>query len=116
MKKEDLHILALNTFYLADGNPGAISCINCITSFNEYKKLDAQKMIDVMDIELGLRGSRFYMLWNDCCDRDVGQLELLLYNFKKGFIMKEDIIKNLDQVRARPMKVKSFEELELENL
>jgi len=53
---------------MGEGNPGAMSCTMDMLS-NEKVHL-----ILILDT-LGLYGSNLYMLWSDCCNRDLEELE-----------------------------------------
>ena len=60
-------------------------------------------LLDILYFDsLGIYGSKIYMLWNDCCDRDMGKLNETLQYFREGDISEEEIHANLDKVRAEP--------------
>jgi hypothetical protein len=46
---------------------------------------------------IGLYGSKAYMLWNDCCRRNLEEVELVLRNYQMGYLSKEKIQENLSQ-------------------
>lgn len=57
------------TFDICEGNPGALSFVMQAYEANVFRAERAfQRMKDN-----GITGSRLYMLWNDCCDRDTGK-------------------------------------------
>lgn len=63
---------------------------------------------------IGLYGSQAYMLWNDCCDRDIEKVELVLRNCQMGKLSDNEILSNVSQGRGTPFKnLKSFKELGL---
>lgn len=63
---------------------------------------------------LRLYGSRAYMLWNDCCNRNIEQVELVLLNHQKGHLSKDEIEKNLNAMRGKPFEnLKSFEGMDV---
>ena len=61
---------------------------------------------------LELYGSKIYMLWNDCCNRDIKEVDKVLRNCQMGNLSKEAIHKNLNQGRGTPFEdLKTIEEL-----
>ena len=64
-------------YALCAGNPGALSFI--VKAYHESSR-DAEYGFNRM-AENGITGSRLYMLWNDCCERDTRQvLDVMLYD------------------------------------
>ena len=65
------------SFDLCEGNPGALTFMGQAYSINPFKAENAfQRMQDNK-----IRGSKLYMLWNDCCDRDTNKaVEIMLNN------------------------------------
>lgn len=62
---------------LCAGNPGTLSFIS--EAYRESPR-DAEYGFNRM-AENGITGSRLYMLWNDCCERDTRQaLDVMLYD------------------------------------
>ena len=82
---------------MSEGNPGALTCMMEMIDSNPMALLD----ILYFD-SLGIYGSKIYMLWNDCCDRDMNKLNETLRYFREGDISEEEIHANLDKVRAEP--------------
>jgi len=97
---------------MSDGNPGAITCLMDIMQKQDwYGGADSFIMILSFDT-LELYGSNLYILWSDCCDRDLVKLELVLRNWQMGNLTKEEIHKNLSQGRGTPFtNLKSLDEL-----
>lgn len=92
---------------MSEGNPGALTCL-----MEMIKKKDWYIIMILHLDTLELYGSKLYMLWNDCCDRDLVKMELVLRNNQMGKLSKEDIHRNLDSGRGTPfMNLKSLEEL-----
>ena len=69
-------------FDMAMGNPGALAFM--MEAYNPKKE-----MRDIIQVEIAFRrmreanikGSKLYMLWNDCCDRDTEKaLEIMREN------------------------------------
>ena len=87
---------------MAEGNPGACACImEMISKRDWYANVDPIMMILMLD-EIGVYGDKLYKLWNDCCGRDLVQLELVLRNFQTGHLPKDVIKRNVMQVRGIP--------------
>lgn len=82
---------------MADGNPGAIACMMQMMNNSPMAMLDIL-YLDSMEIY----GEKIYMLWNDCCNKDMEKLDATLKYFRSGKISKEKILENLSQVRATP--------------
>lgn len=82
---------------MSEGNPGALTCMMEMIDSNPMA------MLDILYFDsLGIYGSKIYMLWNDCCDRDMNKLNETLRYFREGDISEEEIHANLDKVRAEP--------------
>lgn len=64
------------TFDICAGNPGALTFLMEAYKLNAGKAESAfQKMQNV-----GITGSRLYMIWNDCCDRDTDKAVDMILN------------------------------------
>lgn len=82
---------------MSEGNPGALTCMM------EMMDSNPMALLDILFFDsLGIYGSKIYMLWNDCCDRDMNKLNETLRYFREGDISEEEIHANLDKVRAEP--------------
>ena len=57
------------TFDICAGNPGALQFLMQAYDMDMFK---AEQGFQRMQ-RAGITGARLYMLWNDCCDRDVEQ-------------------------------------------
>jgi hypothetical protein len=97
---------------MSEGNPGALTCLMGMMQKSDwYGGMDSLAAILSFDT-IGLYGSNLYMLWNDCCDRDLTKLELVLRNWQMGNLSAEEIHKNISQGRGTPFEnLKSLEEL-----
>ncbi|MBR3256417.1 hypothetical protein IKG10_01975 [Candidatus Saccharibacteria bacterium] len=73
---------------MSDGNPGAVSVI--------MEMLGDILMLDSMDI----RGSRLYMLNNDCYQRDLAKYKRTLMMLRLGVFTQEQIRSNLERPYA----------------
>ena len=58
----------LVSFDICEGNPGALTFLMEAYRKNPFKAEAAFKRMQ----DAGVTGSRLYMLWNDCCDRNTG--------------------------------------------
>ena len=97
---------------MSEGNPGAVTCMmKMIEKTDWYGELDGVVLILYLDT-IGIYGSQIYMLWNDCCDRNLEKLELVLRNFQMGKLTAQEIIQNVSQERGTPfVGLKSLTEL-----
>ena len=81
---------------MCEGNPGALNVImqmiNTPSGFLDLLFCDS----------LDIRGSKLYMLHNDCCGRDNDKFNRTLMMIRCGFFSDEQIQSNLDLVRAIP--------------
>jgi len=76
---------------MSEGNQGALTYIMEMVRGGNW----AQVALTLDSI--GLYGDKIYILWNDCCDRDVRKVEKVLSAWREGKLTTEDIHKNLDQ-------------------
>lgn len=81
---------------MAEGNIGAVNVLiellNSPGGFMDILFCDA----------LNIRGTKLYMLHNDCCGRDNEKFKITLSMFRNGVFSKDDIQNNLNLVRAIP--------------
>lgn len=76
---------------MSEGNPGALTVI---MKFMNGDGIDIIKYILPLDT-LEIYGSRLYMLWNDCCQRDDDKLKRVIDAYKFGKLSKESIIESI---------------------
>lgn len=83
------------SFDLCEGNPGALSFMGQAYAVDMFRAEDAfQRMQDNK-----ISGSKLYMLWNDCCDRDTKKaLEIMLNNDI------DDIVKHINFEAGRGIR------------
>lgn len=82
---------------MADGNPGALTCM--VNMLNSYEEAILYLLyFDSMEIY----GEKIYMLWNDCCDRDMQKFKKTIQYLQSGKVSREEIHKNLERPRAEP--------------
>ena len=83
---------------MSEGNPGALTCMR--------KMLQTDPMAAFLDIlyfdNMGIYGSKIYMLWDDCCGRDMSKFKETIKYLRSGAVSKEKIHENLNRVRAVP--------------
>ena len=82
---------------MSDGNPGAIACMLNMLDNNPKALLDIL-FFDTMEIY----GSKIYMLWNDCCGRDMKTFRDTINYIREGNVSKEEVHENLNRVHAEP--------------
>lgn len=81
---------------MSEGNPGAMEILS--EMINDAKMSIYILLLDTLEI----RGSKLYMLYNDCSNRDYIKFENTILLIKMGKFTKEQIHFNLDQTRAIP--------------
>lgn len=85
---------------MSDGNPGALQVTLDLVR-------DDITYLFLCDT-IGLYGEKLYMLWNDCCDRDLERMKKVLFAARTGKISEATILKHLDGGYGKP-----FEDSEL---
>jgi hypothetical protein len=97
---------------ISEGNPGAMVCITQMLQYEDwYSNVPGALMVLQLD-SLEVYGEKLYMLWNDCCNQDMKQLELVLRNWQTGYLTKEEIHRNLSQGRGVPFdNLKTLKEI-----
>ena len=89
--------LAKMLYVMSDGNPGALTCMA------EMIKHNPQALSDILYFDsMEIYGAKIYMLWNDCCGRDIVKLSETIQHLRSNNISKEVIHENLNRVRALP--------------
>lgn len=56
---------------MSEGNPGALTCMMQMLQTNPMSFMD----ILLFD-KMGIYGSKIYMVWNDCCGRDMKKFKV----------------------------------------
>lgn len=82
---------------MSEGNPGALTCMVNMLNYNPMALLDIL-FFDTMEIY----GSKIYMLWNDCCGRDMDKFNKTIQYIREGKVSKEKVHENLNRVCAEP--------------
>ena len=76
-----------NFINFAGGNPGAIT-----TLFELQKVVQDKTAIYLITLDkMELYEDKLYMLWNDCCNRDISKVIKILDYYEKGIINQIDI-------------------------
>lgn len=86
----------LVSFDLCEGNPGALTFM---MEAYDFSPLQAEVGFQRMASN-GITGSKLYMLWNDCCDRNIDLAIKVMCN--KSI---EDIIKYINYENGYGIKV-----------
>lgn len=92
-----------NFINFARGNPGAIT-----TLFELQKVVQDKTAIYLITLDkMELYEDKLYMLWNDCCNRDISKVIKVLDYYEKGIINQIDIDERIKNVGYG----KSFDDL-----
>ena len=89
----------LVSFAITEGNPGALTFLMDAYRKDPFKaELGFKRMWDA-----GITGSRLYMLWNDCCDRNTEEAIYVMATKEIGLILH-----HIDSGRGRgiPFNIK----------
>lgn len=76
---------------MSEGNPGAMN-----TYMMAIEESDMSILVLLQFDTLELYGSRAYMLWNDCCQRDTMKMLAVLENWRTGKFTKVFIDDHVD--------------------
>ena len=74
---------------MSDGNPGALNVIM------QFLKNPMDIVFLLACDSIGLYGSQLYMLWNDCCGRDMDKVKRVLTGWQRGKITAEEIMQHV---------------------
>ena len=81
---------------MSEGNPGAMAVIMQMMN-------DSSFFMDMLLCDsFNIRGAKLYMLYNDCCERNMCKFKCTLLMLRNGIYSQEEIEKNLSLVRAIP--------------
>lgn len=83
---------------MSEGNPGALECIGLMFLDEPYDTALDLLLLDKLEIY----GCKLYMIWNDCCGRDVKKMRETIKAFRSKKFSKEEIHENLSQTYAKP--------------
>lgn len=91
----DMNIMDM-ILIMSEGNPGAIGVLMSMIK-------DPRGLLDILLCDsLEIRGSKLYMLYNDCCQKNDGKFKRTLQMLRGGIFTKEEIHANLNLVYAIP--------------
>lgn len=92
-----------NFINFAGGNPGAIR-----TLFELQNAVGDKTALYLITLDkMELYEDKLYMLWNDCCNRDISKVIKVLDGYEKGIIKQNDIDERIKNVGYG----KSFDDL-----
>lgn len=88
---------------MCEGNPGAMEFALALVNRDPHLLL----MCDT----LGLYGEKLYMLWNDCCGRDIEQVDRVITAWQRGQLTDEQIHAHVaggygtpfDEIETKPL-------------
>lgn len=83
---------------MSEGNPGALSVIMQMMQDKKPRGFLDILLLDSLDI----RGSKIYMLWSDCSERNMEKYFRTLMMLRSGVFSEEQIQKNLNLTYALP--------------
>lgn len=97
---------------MAGGNPGALTaCMEIMSKIPEGRGLMVLLRLD----DIGIYEDRLYMLWNDCCNRNIEEFDKLMRNNQFGKVTDEQLRQAVAGGRGRPFEnLMTYEELEKE--
>ena len=97
---------------MCDGHTGCMTFLKDLMNRSRHdNRNDGMGHIYYLD-SIGIYGSRAYKLWNECCERDIEKVELVLLNHRAGQLSTDEIHANLDQVQGTPfLYLHTFDEL-----
>ncbi|MBR6688711.1 MAG: hypothetical protein IKL68_01690 [Clostridia bacterium] len=82
---------------MSEGNSGAMICIALMM------KYDPMALVDILALDaIGIYGTKLYMLWNDCCGRDLEKMKQTIAAFNEGKFTEKEIHENLSRDYAKP--------------
>lgn len=82
---------------MSEGNPGALTtCLEIIKAKNNDIVQSIPIFLTLDNMEL--YGSYLYMLWNDCCSRNIDDVLRVICCFAEGKITKNDIEERIKNV------------------
>ena len=93
---------AMVTLDICKGNPGALTFVMLAYEYNPYRAEAAFRRMQ----NNGITGDKLYMLWNDCCDRDVEQA---LVNME--CMSMEEIVSHINYEGGRGIPIPKKENL-----
>lgn len=80
-------------------NPGAMEFVSLYVKNGGGDALDGLKVLDHFEIY----GERLYMLWNDCCGRNLQEAQRYVLSMQLGDVTKEFMKEHLSGYRAMPI-------------
>ena len=85
---------------MSEGNPGCLAFLMELVKYREIKAMSDILLFDNMRVY----GSKLYIFWNDCCDRNMEKASLVMDKLKKGEMEKQIFLNHIDGVRGIPFE------------
>lgn len=79
---------------MSEGNPGAAQVV--------FELLQSEPLELLTCDTIGLYGEKLYMLWNDCCNRDMAVMHKVLLAYRTGRVSADEIHEHLSGGYGRP--------------
>ena len=87
---------------LSEDNSG---CVTFLCELADYHKGTPDFLLDLLFFDNNeIYGSKLYMLWNDCCNRNIEKTVETIKMLRDKQVSKEVIHKNLGRGRALPFE------------
>lgn len=77
---------------MSEGNPGALTVLMILIKEDEMNIVKYILALDTLEIY----GSNIYILWNDCCDRNISKVKDIIDSWRSCFLSAEAIHKAID--------------------
>ena len=92
---------------MSEGNPG------CLVFLTQFIQLVPTAFLLILQFDgMGLYGSKLYMLWNDCCNKDVNKVAEVMRRRNRGEITDAEIMEHVSGVYGTAFEFKDREEEE----
>lgn len=83
---------------MSEGNPGALQVF-----MGFLEEPDGLSYILTLDT-IGIYGSKLYMLWNDCCGRDLNKVKRVLQGYTARALSGEEILSHISDGWGTPFE------------
>lgn len=89
---------------MSERNPGALTVLMILIKEDEMNVIKYVLALDALEIY----GSNIYILWNDCCGRDVSKVKDIIDSWQSGNLLEEDIHKAIET--STPIEIQKKKE------
>ena len=86
---------------MSEGNPGALTVLTLLIKEDEMNLVTRILALDTMN----LYGCKLYMLWNDCCDRDLEKVKDIIDAWQRGKLALKVIHDAVSGGRGTPIEI-----------